>query len=438
MNIQLIVALLLFAFMVILASGFPIAFVLLGLALLFTAIFISPAALYMAFTSAYSVMIKDIYLAAPLFIFMATILQFCGVATDLYDMMYKWAGSFRGSLAVATVIICTIIAAMTGLGGTGVVTMGLIAYPEMMKHGYNRSLAIGVITSGSTLGPLIPPSILMVILGGLTNLSVGKLFAGGVLPGLLMSFVFIIYVIIICRLKPAMAPSLPKEELATWREKFIALRGLILPVFIIMGVLGSIWSGAATPTEAASIGAVGAIISAAVHRTLNWNNMKQAMRETIRINAMVIWLLIGGTAFSYFLNASGAGDYIVSLITGRELGIYGTVAVMMLISLVLGCFIDGAAITVICAPIFFPIINRLGIDPLWFGLLFVISLIIGYLTPPFGMNLFYMRGILPKNSGVTMKDIYGAALPFIWLQIIVLILSIMFPAILLWLPSLMK
>ncbi len=221
------------------------------------------------------------------------------------------------------------------------------------------------------------------------------------------------------------------------KEKFTSLTSLILPISLIIAVLGGIYSGAATPSEAAGVGALGAIICAAVYRTLTWNNLKQAALEAFRLTVMVFWLMAGGMAFSYFLSASGGGNYLVALLVGAPLGTTGALVAMLLVSLILGCFIDGSSITVITVPIFFPIVYVLGLDPLWFGVLFIQSLVIGYVTPPFGFNLFFTKGILPPDSKVTMQDIYVSVLPFIGIELVTLALVIAFPQIILFLPSFM-
>jgi tripartite ATP-independent transporter DctM subunit len=363
---------------------------------------------------------------------MANVLQFSGIVSALYTMMHKWFSGLRGGLAIGTVATCTLLAAMTGIGATGVVTMGLTAYPEMTKRGYDKSIAIGCIPPAGALGPLIPPSALMIIIGGLSALSVGRLFIGGVFPGLIMSGFFIAYIIVICWRKPHLAPALPPEERATWREKLVSLREVVLPMLLIVGVLGSIYTGAATPIEAGGVGALGALICAAIYRTLNWKNIREAIHSTLRVTCMVLWLLIGGASFASFLCASGVSHFIAEVFIGIPSPMV-VVIIMMIIALIMGMFMDGSAITMICIPIFMPIVRELGVDPLWFALLFTINMIIGYVTPPFGMNLFYLKGLVPPD--ITMMDIYRSVLPFVVVMVITLILCFVFPDILTWLPA---
>jgi len=416
-----------------LLTGLPVAFVLIGISILFIFIFASPLIAYAGVFVFFKTITTDIFIAAPLFVFMAYVLQFSGIAAALYETMYKWFGGLRGGLAMGTVAICTLLAAMTGLGATGVVTMGVIALPEMLKRGYNKSMAIGCIPFGGALGPLIPPSVLMIIVGGFASLSIGRMFIGGVFPGLLMAALAIIYIGVRCYRQPEAGPALAPEERASWSEKFKSLQGVMAPIILIVLVIGSIYTGICTPSEAGGIGAFGALICAAIYRQLNWQNLRQAGLGTVRLVAMVMWLLIGGGCFSTLLGATGVGHFISGLLTGLPVGTMGVLIVMMVIGLTLGMFMDGAAITMICIPVFMPVVYQLGLDPLWFGLLFTMNMIIGYITPPFGMNLFYMKGLVPKD--ISMMDIYRSIIPYVVISIIVLILCIVFPQILLWLPN---
>jgi len=435
MSVALITAIIIVSFLVMILLGLPVAFCLIGASIMFAALFIDPKVLYTAYSNAFKVMTLDIFVAVPLFVFMATVLQYSGLASALYDMMYKWFAGLRGGLAIGTIVLCTLIAAMTGLGGTGVVTIGFLAFPEMEKRGYSRSISLGCIPPGGALGPLIPPSVLMIIIGGFAQLSVGRLFMGGVFPGLLMSFFFVMYIGIRAWLQPKLAPALPPEERATWREKFISLRGVIPAIVLILIVLGTIYTGVCTPTEAGGIGAFGALICAVIYRQFNWRNIKNACLTALKVNAMVMWLLIGGSTFAALLTMTGVSRFISSFIVGMTVSPMVILAIMMLIALFLGMLMDGSAVTMILIPIFMPVVFALGIDPLWFALLFTINMIIGYVSPPFGMNLFYTKGIVPPD--VTMAEIYRSVLPYTVLMLIVLAISIFYPPLLLWLPSTM-
>ena len=350
-------------------------------------------------------------------------------------MFYKWIGRLGGGLATGCVLICTILDAISGLGATGIVTIGPIALPEMLKRKYDKEMALGCIAAGSALGPLIPPSVIMIIIAGFTGLSVGKLFASGLFPGLLCSAGFIIYITIRCTVRPAMGPPMPKEIRITWNERLVALRSVILPVFLILSVMGTIYTGIATPTEGAAVGAFGAMICAAVNKKLTWKNVYQAGKNSLRITCMVMWLLIGGALFSALLNAIGVQESIGRALTGihAEYGAMSVLAIMMVVVFILGMFIDGAAITVLTMPVFFPLVLTAGIDPLWFGSLFTLNICMGYLTPPFGMNLFYMKGIVPPD--ITMEDIYKSIFPYVGIMVGVLIIVILLPEIAVWFPN---
>jgi len=435
MSIGIITLIIWGSLLILLLSGLPVAFCLMGVAVMGYFFFMGPATLYVFFANTANLLTTDIYIALPMFIFMATILQFSGLASALYDMMYKWLGGLRGGLAMGTVIICTLLAAMTGLSATGTLSMGMIAYPEMRKRGYEKNMAVGCILAGGTLGPLIPPSILMIVVGALATLSVGKVFIGGIFPGLVMSFLFICYIGIRCFRNPEVGPSLPPEERANWKEKFTSLRGSALPIILIILVLGTIYGGICTPTEAGGIGAFGALVCAAIYRKLNIENLKTAVSTSFRMVAMVFWIMIGGTLFSSLCNSTGVTHFIGGILVGLPFGGIGILIVMMVIVFILGMFIDPIAITLICLPVFLPVVKELGFDVLWFCLLFVMNTIIGFITPPFGANLFYFKGLGYKE--ITMADVYRAALPFIIPMVITLILCIVFPQILLWLPNTM-
>ncbi len=427
MNVFFITIAIFLSLLILLAMGLPVAFSLIGISVLFMLIFFGPDSLYLIATSTFSQMRMEIIIAIPLFIFMSTVLQVSGIGEGLYEAMYKWIGRLRGGLAIGTVVACTIIAAITGLGGTGVILMGLLALPEMLKRNYSKSISLGSIVAGGALGPLIPPSAIMVLLGAYGNLSIGKLFTAGIIPGVIMSILFIIYIVIRANLNPEIAPAVPDEFRVTWKEKLLVLLKLILPIILIIVVLGSLYSGMCTPTEAAGLGAFGAIVCTAIHRRLNWKNLKEALTSSFTITVMVIWLLIGGSCYATFLGYAGVRDFVATALLKLPMGNMGIVLFMIVIAILLGMFIDSGAIVVICIPIFMPTIILMGIDPIWFGIIFTIALIIGYVSPPFGMNLFYMKGIAPPN--ITMGDIYRSVLPFCLIMLITLGLCILFPSV---------
>jgi len=435
MSIEYSTLLIFGVFLIFMAMGLPVVFALGGTAVIATYFLWGPEALHMVASRTFTNANSFVLLAIPMFIFMGCMLEKSGIAEALYDLMFKWMGPIRGGLAIGTVTICTIFAAMVGITGAATLSMGLVALPSMLRHGYDKQIAIGCISAGGALGVLIPPSVIMIILGLYTNVSIGGLYAGGILPGILLAVMFNIYIFVACLIKPEWGPALPLEERATWREKFIALKAVILPILLITGILGSIFMGAATPSEAAALGAVGSIICAALARSLNWLNLRDAMRTTLRLTCMVMWIIFGASVFTALYTAIGAHEFTRQVLSYLPGGRWGTVIGMQLIWMVMGCFLDPTGIIMITAPIFFPIIIALGFDPVWFGVLFVINMEMGYLTPPFGFNLFYMQAVVPKE--IVMTDIYRSVIPFVAIQALGLILCMVFPEIIMYLPNLL-
>ncbi|MCP4023169.1 MAG: TRAP transporter large permease subunit [Desulfobacteraceae bacterium] len=420
----------------LLLTGLPVTFALTGLSALFLYLFLGPTALFMVVGAAFKQVETEVFIAIPLFVLMAAVLQFSGIADSLYRTMHMWMGSLRGGLAIGTIFICTIIDALSGIGATATSTMGMIALPEMRKRGYNKHMVLGAITVGGALGPLIPPSVLMIIVGGYAQLSVGKLFMGGILPGLLISLGYCIYIGVRCALRPEDGPSMEKDDQGTLLEKIKNLRYVLLPIGLILFILCSIYSGICTPTEAAGFGALGAMLIAFVHGKFNIPNMAGALQLTLRVSCMIMWLVIGGGCFSSLVTVTGTGTLVLEILGNLPFGTTGIIIVMLSISLIMGMFIDPVAISMICIPIFIPVIKTLAIDPLWFMLLFIISVAIGYITPPFGLNIFYMKGVAP--SDITIMDIYKGTIPFTIIKIFCLGLCIAFPWILTYLPGLIK
>lgn len=420
------------ALVVILLTGLPLAFVLGSIAVVFTYLLWGPYALAAVPANTIGVMENFILSAIPLFIFMGLMLQKSGLAGSLYDTVHKWAGGMRGGLAIGTVIICMLFAAMTGTSGGATVSMGVLALPSMLDRKYDKSIVIGSIAAGGALGILIPPSVLMIVYALFANESVGALFAAGVFPGLLMGGVFILYIAIKCFIWKDIGPSIPIDERPSWREKFSSLRSVILPVVLIFIVLGAIFFGVATPTEAAAIGALGSLICAAISRSLNWTIFKESSYETLKLSCMVVWIIIGGSCFASLYTAIGAVEFIKEIINALPVSRYVILVGIQMSFFVLGMLMDPGAIIMICTPVFVPLIKSLGFDPVWFGILFIMNMEMGYLTPPFGFNLFYMKAIVPPS--VSMTDIYKAITPFVLLQALCLVIIIVFPGIALWLP----
>ena len=433
MGIGLISVFLFGGMFLFLMLGLPVAFVLGGLATVFAAIFWGPESLFIIVARTYSMMSTTTLVACPLFVLLATVLERSGVSEDLYEMMYRWMGSLKGGLAVGTVLACTLIAAMSGIASTGVVMMGLMALPAMLKRGYDKKMAVGCIMAGGVLGPLIPPSIALVLYGTIAQVSIGGLFAGGMSAGLLCSALIIGYIIIKCHMNPEMGPPLPPEERANWGAKMASLKGIVLPMLLVFSVLGSIYTGIATPTEAAAVGALGAIICSAIHGKLTWSLLKEASLATIKIQGFMMWILFAAQAFAAVYMGLGASRMVIGLVKEYQVGWWAMLIGIQVVWFLLGFVIDAWSILMITAPIILPLLPIYGFDPLWLGVLYAVNTQTGYLTPPFGTMLFMMRGIAPK--GVTMSDIYRSVVPFVITQLVCLTLCIIFPSLVTWLPK---
>jgi tripartite ATP-independent transporter DctM subunit len=435
MNILLLTVFLFSLMLLLLVLGLPIAFALGGSAVILGLITLGPSSLFLTTTSVLNNIRTIVLIAVPLFIFMGNLLKASGLAENLYYAAEKWIGGVRGGLAVGTVVICTIFAACTGVSGAATVTMGLIALPSMLRRRYDKRLALGCVMAGGALGQLIPPSLLFILYGFLANESVGRLFASGVVPGLILSGLFITYTLIACRIKTELGPATLPQERGNWKEKFISLKSVILPILLIIAVLGSIFSGFATPTEASAIGAFGALVVVAINRRLNWINMKEALYSTLSLTAMVMWIVVGATAFTAVFTAAGGSQLVKNLLLQTNVPPLGMIVIMQLTLFILGMFLDPTGILLLTVPIYLPVIRALGFNPVWFGALFIVNMEMAFLTPPYGVNLFYIKGIAPQE--VSTADIYSSAFVFVAVQATALILILLFPDLALWLPNLL-
>jgi len=406
-----------------------------GIAVIFAIIF-EPRSLLAIPSAFYYTPWNHVLVTVPLFLFMGSLIRFSGIAEAAYDAVYKLIGHIGGGLAMGTVGVCTIFAAITGITPPATITMGQIAYPSMMKYKYNRAIAIGSIGAGGALGALIPPSVPFIFYGLLAKVSIGGLFLGGVIPGLMLSLFYIIYIGIRCKIQPHMGPATPPEESFTLREKIYALFSIWPFIVLILIVLGAIWGGIATPSEAAAFGATGACLINLIYRKLTWPVLRDSLETTLKLTGMGLWILIGANIYLNIFNSLGCQELVTSLVLGMPGGKYGILVMMMFIILLLGMVMDDWAIIMLCTPLYIPIINELGIDKLWFGVLFIVNIQIAYLTPPFGFVLFWIKSILPPD--VDMGDVYRSVGPFIVLQLIGLALIFVFPQIALWLPNMMK
>jgi tripartite ATP-independent transporter DctM subunit len=417
----------------LLLTGYPLAFLVGGVAVGFIAWLWSPDALALVPQRMWNNMTQYLLAAIPLFIFMASMLEKSGLIEEIFDVAYKWLGRVPGGLAVATVAASTVLAAMVGVIGAAVVTMALVALPSMLRRGYSPVLAAGTVMAGGTLGILIPPSVLAIIYGLVANQSVGELYLGSVLPGLLLSGLYMLFSILYALINPKGAPRIPKEEAPTWAERWRALRNIWAPLVLIFLVLGTIFLGLAAPTEAAAVGAFGAMMVAALHRKLSWQNLRLALEQTAKATAMVLWIIFGANAFVAFYVAQGGDRYISELLLGTGLSPWGILILMQLILIILGMFLDWVGILLLAVPVFVPIIRDLGFDPLWFGVLYLVNMQMSFLSPPFGYALFYVRGVAPQ---IPMGTIYRAAIPFLLLQLTGLAITMLFPGLATWLPRL--
>jgi tripartite ATP-independent transporter DctM subunit len=416
--------------------GLPIAFAT-GAVAVITAVWLFDLnTLNIIVSRVFTLMGNNILLSVPLFILMANILEKAGIAEDIFKAAYIWSGKLRGGLAVAVVISCALMAAMVGVIGAEIVTMGVVALPAMLKRGYGKSLALGSICAGGGLSTLIPPSVVFIMYALTSGTSIGQLYMAGVFPGLLLGGMYIIYIVTISYLKPEIAPSAPPEDLdISFLEKFSYAKNLILPGLVAFSVLGSLYLGWATPTEAAGVGVVGALVAALVNRRFTWQGLYAAVVDTTKVTCMLYWLFFGASVLVGVYTMAGGTQYLKELLLGLPGGKWGVLITMNLIWIVLGCVVDWIGILLLTAPVFVPVAVALGFDPIWLGVLFCMNMQISYISPPFGPAAFYLKGAAPDN--ISIGDIFRSVWPFLGLQFIALGLVMAFPAIALWLPQTM-
>ena len=416
--------------------GHPLAFVLGGLAVIFGYLGWGPSCFYMFLNQTWGIMDNYILVCIPLFIFMAQLLDQSGVAEDLFDTMRHLFGPLRGGIAIAVVVVSTLFGACTGIIGASVVTMGLLSMPVMLRYGYSKRLASGAICAGGTLGILIPPSIMLVVMADQAALSLGKLFAGAIIPGLILSTLYISYILIRCWFKPQDGPALSMEErnaVSTKKLTLMVIKSMLPPMILILGVLGSIFAGIATPTEASGVGATLAFLMTLAYGRFTWIGLKTAVVNTAKTTSMVIIILVGAACFAAVFMGSGGGDVVKDFILGIGFGKWGTYIIMMIIMFILGMFIDWIGIIMITFPVFLPIAAQLGFDKVWFVVTLAVMLQDSFLTPPFGYALFYLKGVAPPE--VKTIDIYWGAFPFWRLMEVGLIIVVIWPQTILWLAS---
>lgn len=429
-----ILALILFVsvFLLIL-YGYPVAFTLGGLSLIYAFSFMPVDDLAILPLRIMGIMSKEELMAVPLFIFMGIMLEKSGLAERLLETMAMLFGRIPGGLAIAVIVVGALLAASTGIVGATVITMGLISLPTMIKRGYNVELATGTIASSGTLGQIIPPSIVLILLGSVLNVSVGRLFAAALVPGLLLVGAYIAYVLFFAYLKPQQAPPIPADEIAAfkasnyWSRLF---KAFFLPLLLIVAVLGSILAGIASPTEAAAVGAVGACVLTLIEKRFTLGVLQAVMRQTTHLTAMVFMILLGATTFSLVFRALEGDLYLVSLIEQAQLSPNALLFMVMLLIFVAGFFIDFIEIIFIIVPVVAPLFAAMGVDLIWLGILIALNLQTSFLTPPFGFSLFYLKGVAPPQ--VTTAHLYKGIIPFILIQLLVLLAIVLFPDLLGW------
>lgn len=432
--------LLLFALVFILILfGYPVAFTLGGLSILAGVLIYDIDFFYLLSLRIYGTMHNFVLIAVPLFVFMGIMLEKSGLAESLLDTMASLFGRMKGGLAVSVVIVGGMLAASTGIVGATVITMGMISLPTMLKRGYSPTLATGTIASSGTLGQIIPPSVVLVLLGTVLNVSVGDLFTAAIVPGVILVGLYIIYIIAVSYLKPDAAPSISKEERkdfwseGVWKKIVMAF---VLPFMLILLVLGSIFAGIASPTEAAAVGAIGSIVLTIIQRKFSLPILKEVMRDTTFLTCMVFMILVGATSFSLVFRAMGGDRLLSDLITQGGLSPHLFLAVVLLVVFVAGFFIDFIEIIFIIVPVAAPIFSAMGVDLIWIGILIALNLQTSFLTPPFGFSLFYLKGVAPPE--IKTSHLYRGIVPFVAIQIVLLVAVILFPELVSWLPGLLS
>ena len=444
MTPELLGMLMLVALLVLIVCGVPIAFALASVGILFGVIGMGPSILPLYINRIYGLMNNQVLPAIPLFIFMGFMLESCGVTEKLYDSLHGLLGTVKGGLALATIVISTMFAACTGVIAAAIVTMGVIGLPGMLKRGYNKELATGSILAGGTLGVIIPPSIVIILYGTISTLSVAKLFAAAMIPGFVLSGIYFVYIIIRCSINPNYGPAMPAEERAA-----LSIKKVIKDIFIyafptillILLVLGSIIFGVVAITEAAAVGAFGSVVLALFYHKFSWERFKKAALVTLKTTSMVLYIAIGASLLSVTLIMLGGTKFLADIILNVPSFIppsmekWFIVAEIMFIIFVMGMFIDWIGILFIIIPMFTPIVLSLGFSPIWFAVIVNMNLQMAFLTPPFAYSMFFLKSVAPKE--VTMSDIYRGSFPFVGLQIIGLIIAVAVPKLSLWLPSIL-
>lgn len=435
MSIEILAIVILGAMFTLLLFGVPIAFALGGISAIIAVTLWGTDHLYILASAAFSNLQDLNLIAIPLFVLMAWVFQKSGIADDVFAAIDVWLGNIRGGLAIGVIIVATVFAAIIGELVAAIFSITAIALPSMLKRGYDPKLTVGCIMAGALLGLIIPPSIEVIVFSSVTGVSVGRMYLGTLVPGLLLSTLYIIYISIRCRLNPGLAPAATNEPSLGWKAKLVASKGIVTPFLLILLIIGGIYSGAITPLEASAVGATGAIVSAGLRRRLTFELIHFSVMRTLNVSTMIAWLLIAIGMFSAVFNGVGAmdlGQKITDIVPGSG---WATVILTQLSLIGFGMFLDDFAVIMIFAPIFHSTVTSLQFDGLWYGVLFMINMQLAFLTPPYGFALFCMRAAVPKEFDISMGDIYRAAVPFIAVQFFCLILVMVFQPLATWLPN---
>jgi len=436
MNIELLSLLFVVVFIVILLLGVPLAFATGAVAVVFAYSLFGLPGLTLVVSRVFTLMGNYVLVSVPLFILMACILERAGIAESIFRAVHVWSGRLPGGLAVAVIISCALMAAMVGVIGAEIVTMGVVALPAMLARRYDKSLALGCICAGGGLATLIPPSVVLIMYGLTAGVSIGQLYTAGIVPGLLLAGLYIVYILVRSWISPELAPPATEQERAMpLSERFALLGQLVVPGLVAVSVVGSLYLGWATPTEAAGVGVAAALVAMIVNRRFSWRAVMSAVQDTTKVTVMLYWLFFGSSALIGVYTLAGGTKLIQDWMTGLPFGAMGVLLMIMVIWIVLGCFIDWIGILLLTAPIFVPVANQLGFDPVWLGVLFCMNMQISYISPPFGPAAFYLKGVTPP--GITLGDIFRSIWPYIGLQLVALGLVIAFPQIAMWLPGTM-
>ncbi|OBX09035.1 C4-dicarboxylate ABC transporter permease [Gallibacterium salpingitidis] len=433
LGIDLVTLILFLVMCFLLVTGVPLAFLTGLIATLLAVGWFSPDVLPMVVNRVYGFMTSYSLLAVPMFVLMASLLDKTGIAKDLYNAMWLTTRKFRTGVALQTVLIGVFLATMSGIIGGETVLLGLLALPQMLRLGYDKKLAIGTVVSSGALGTMVPPSIVLIIYGLVASVSIGDLFTASFIPAFLLAFMYILYIVIRGRLNPSLLPAIPEEERnapISKEERRKARIDIALPAMIALIVLGSIYGGIASVTEAAAVGVIAVMAVSIYRKELNFKVMKEASYTTMQTCGMIMWIGIGAYILVGIYNLVGGNKFVESMLVSSGLPPIGIILIMMLILLVLGLFLDWIGIAMLTMPIFVPIVQNLGYDPIWFGVLFCVNMQVSFLSPPFGPAAFYLHSVAPK--GIELVDIFKSVLPFIGIQIILLALLLTFPEIVLF------